>query len=88
MRLSATYSPNLAAAVASKPDTRSSTLRGAFSLVKATSKSQEVFDEGGNAVLLTKNLPLPNSFSAQLLPGNLMQFPDGTVTKARQSMYS
>jgi hypothetical protein len=86
MRLSATYSPTVAASVA--PDSRSSALLGAFSLAKGKSRPQEVFDESGNAVPLTKNLPPPNSFSAQLLPGNLMQFPDGTVSKTRQSLYS
>jgi len=61
MRLSATYSPTVAASVA--PDSRSSALLGAFSLAKGKSRPQEVFDESGNAVPLTKNLPPPNSFS-------------------------
>ena len=79
--MSASYSSKVASAAA--PDLQSPELRAAFSLAKNKSKSQEVFDESGNAIPFQKNLPPPNSFSAQLLPGNLMQHPDGTIMKKR-----
>ena len=86
MRMSAIYSPKVAAAAA--PDLQSSDLRAAFSLARSKTKSQEVFDESGNAIPLEKNLPPPSAFSAQLLQGKFMQHPDGTIVKKRPSMYS
>lgn len=86
MRISASYSPNIAAAVMT--DSQPPVLRGAFKVAATKSKSHEVFDESGNAVPMTKNLPVPSSFTAQLLPGKLMQYPDGTVKSKKHSMYA
>ncbi len=86
MRLSSIYSPKVAAAAA--PDLKSSELRAASPLAKSKPKSQEVFDESGIAVPFERKLPPPNAFSAQLLPGKLMQLPDGKIMKKRHSMYA
>jgi hypothetical protein len=86
MRMSSTHGPKVAAAAA--PDLKSSKLRTASPLAKSKPKSQEVFDESGIAIPFDRKLPIPNSFSAQLLPGNLMQLPDGKVMKKRHSMYA
>ena len=86
MRISSVYSPQVAAAAA--PDVQSSEFRAAFSIANSKSKTQEVFDESGNAIPFDKNLPPPKPFTAQLLPGKLMQHPDGSITKKRQAMYA
>jgi hypothetical protein len=86
----AAASPKIAAA--GMPDLQSSASRKTFTVAASSlkSKSRDVFDESGSAVPLAnsmKRLPVPNSFSAQLLPGQLMQHPDGTVKAKRDSLY-
>ena len=85
------YSPKAALAANGRADAQSSApssaVRRAPTIAKSKSKSNEVFDEGGNAVSLMK-LPPPNSFSAQLVPGGFLQHPDGSVVKKRDGMYA
>ena len=81
------YSPNAALAANRRADEPSSAVRESPSIVKRKLKSKEVYDESGNAMPLMK-LPPPNSFSAQLVPGGLLQLPDGSVSKKRDGMYA